>query len=91
MICFLTSQTNPPDRGELNSANGFIDELRRCLPDPIRGLNICSHPDAWEITDFYAGITRGYFEDAGFRFDRFLILDSRNEGQDEGKLGIALE
>ncbi len=79
MICFLTSQVNPEDRGELNGANGFIDELRRCLPDPIRGLNICSHPDSWEITDFYAGVTRGYFEDAGFRFETFGVLDSRNE------------
>ena len=79
MICFLTSQVNPEDRGELNGANGFIDELRRCLPDPIRGLNICSRPDSWEITDFYAGVTRGYFEDAGFRFETFGVLDSRNE------------
>lgn len=79
MICFLTSQVNPEDEGRLNPANGFIDELRRCLPDPIRALDICSHPDAWEITDFYAGITRGYFEDAGFSVERYLTLDSRNE------------
>ncbi len=83
MFCFLTSQVNPEDAGELNGANGFIDELRRCLPDPIRGLNICSHPDSWEITDFYAGVTRGYFEDAGFRFETFRVLDSRNEAQAE--------
>ena len=79
MICFLTSQVNPEDEGKLNGANGFVEELRRCLPDPIRGLNICSHPDSWEITDFYAGVTRGYFEDAGFRFESFRVLDSRNE------------
>jgi len=79
MISFLTSQVNPEDEGKLNPANGFIDELRRCLPDPIRGLSICSHPDSFEITDFYAGITKGYFEDAGFRFEDFRVLDSRNE------------
>ena len=79
MICFLTSQVNPEGEGALNPANGFIDELRRCLPHPIRALDICSHPDAWEITDFYAGITRGYFEDAGFSIERYLTLDSRNE------------
>ena len=79
MICFLTSQVNPEDEGKLNGANGFVEELRRCLPDPIRGLNICSHPDSWEITDFYAGITKGYLEDAGFRFEGFRVLDSRNE------------
>ncbi len=79
MICFLTSQVNPEGAGALNPANGFIDELRRCLPDPIRALDVCSSPDAWEITDFYAGITRGYFEDAGFSVERYLTLDSRNE------------
>ena len=81
MICFLTSQVNPEGTGALNPKNGFIDELRRCLPDPIRALDICSHPDAWEITDYYAGITRGYFEDAGFPVERYLTLDSRNEDQ----------
>lgn len=79
MICFLTSQVNPEGEGALNPANGFIEELRRCLPGPIRALDICSHPDAWEITDFYAGITRGYFEDAGLSIERCLTLDSRNE------------
>ena len=79
MISFLTSQVNPEGTGALNPANGFIDELRRCLPEPLRALDICSHPDAWEITDFYAGLTRGYFENAGFSVERYLILDSRNE------------
>ena len=79
MICFLTSQVNPEGTGALNPANGFIDELRRCLPDPLRVLDICSSPDGWEIMDFYAGLTRGYFEDAGFPIERYLTLDSRNE------------
>ena len=79
MISFLTSQVNPEGEGALNSANGFIDELRRCLPDPIRALDVCSHPDAWEITDFYSGLTRGYFEDAGFAIEQYLTLDSRNK------------
>lgn len=81
MICFLTSQVNPEGVGALNPTNGFVDELRRCLPTPIRALDICSDPDAWAITDFYAGITRGYFEDAGFPIERYLTLDSRNEAQ----------
>ena len=79
MICFLTSQVNPEGQGALNSANGFIEELRRRLPGSIRALDICSDPDGWEITDFYAGLTRGYFEDAGFPMERYLTLDSRNE------------
>ena len=81
MICFLTSQVNLEGTGALNPANNFIEELRRCLPGPVRALDICSHPDAWEITDFYAGVTRGYFEDAGFPIERYLTLDSRNENR----------
>ena len=79
MISFLTSQLNPEGTGALNPANGFIDELRRRFPSSIRALDICSSPDAWEITDFYAGITRGYFEDAGFPIELYQVLDSRNE------------
>ena len=41
MISFLTSQLNPEGTGALNPANGFVDELRRCLPSPIRALDIC--------------------------------------------------
>ncbi len=83
MICFLTSRTDLPGAEELNPANRFIDELRRVLPNPCRALNISSDPDGWEKTDFYASLTRQYFENAGFRFDSFRILDSRNAAQAE--------
>ena len=73
MISFLTSQLNPEGTGALNPVNGFIDELRRCFQSSIRALDICSSPDAWEITDFYAGITRGYFEDAGFPIELYQV------------------
>ena len=80
MICFLTSRTDLPGAEELNPANRFIDELRRRVPVPCRALNICSDPDAWEKTDFYAAATKSYFQKAGFTFDRFLVLDGRNAG-----------
>lgn len=83
MICFLTSRTDLPGHEELNPANRFIDELRRVLPNPCRALDICSDPDAWEKTDFYASLTRLYFENAGFRFDSFRVLDGRNADQAE--------
>ena len=81
MICLLTSRTDHPDTEELNPANGFLEELRRYLPASCRAVNICSDPDSWEITDFYAGLTRAYFEKAGFRFASFRTLDSRNVRQ----------
>ena len=80
MICFLTSRIDVPDTGELNPANRFIDELRLCFPHPCRALDICSDPDGWDKTDLYASLTKKMFEDAGFSFERFDTLDSRNDG-----------
>lgn len=79
MICFLTSRTDDPETGELNTANRFADELRQCFPTPCRALYVCSNPDGGDKTDFYASYIRGGFERAGFRFDSFCTLDGRNE------------
>ena len=80
MICFLTSRTDTPT-GELNPANHFIEEMRRCFPDSCRALDICSNPDGWVSMDYYSGLIRTSFEDEGFRFESFRTLDSRNEEQ----------
>ena len=82
MICFLTSRTDTPT-GELNPANHFIEEMRRCFPDPCRALDICSNPDGWVSMDYYSGLIRTSFEDEGFRFESFRTLDSRNEEKAE--------
>ena len=79
MICFLTSRMDDPDTGELNPANRFLDELRLRIPNPCRALHICSDPDSWDVMDKYTSITRAMLENAGFRFERFDTLDSRNE------------
>ena len=83
MICFLTSRIDAPETGELNPANHFIDELRIRFPDRCRALYICSNPDGWDQTDRYASLTKKMFEEAGFSFERFYTLDSRNEKQTE--------
>ncbi|MBQ7715817.1 MAG: Type 1 glutamine amidotransferase-like domain-containing protein [Clostridia bacterium] len=83
MICFLTSRIDAPETGELNPANHFIDELRIRFPDRCRALDICSNPDGWDRTDFYASLTKKMFEEAGFSFERFFTLDSRNEKRAE--------
>ena len=70
MICFLTSRIDAPDTGDLNPANHFIDELRLRFPDHCRALDICSNPDGWEKTDFYASLTKKIFEDAGLSLFR---------------------
>ena len=80
MICFLTSRTDTPT-GELDPANHFVEEMRRCFPKPCRALDICSNPDGWAGMDYYSGLIRTSFEDAGFQFESFRTLDSRNEEQ----------
>ena len=81
MVCFLTSRTDDPATGRLNPANRFIDELRLRFPNPCHALDICSDPDGWGQTDYYATLTKQMFEEAGFAFERFCTLDSRNEAQ----------
>lgn len=83
MICFLTSRPDPPDSDHLslNEANRFREELLRVLPRPCRVLNICSDPEAHEITDYYAGFMKKSLENAGARLSDFRVLDGRNEAQ----------
>lgn len=83
MICFLTSRTDIPETGKLNPANHFADELRSCFPTHCRALYVCSDPDSPEKMDFYTDLMKGSFENAGFMFERFIPLDSRNAEQTE--------
>ena len=87
MICFLTSRTDEAETGRLNPANGFVDELRRCFPPECRALFLCSDPDDREATDYYAGLLKKRFEDAGFGFRSFRSLDGRNEEQTAELIG----
>ena len=79
MTCFLTSATVIPDTNILNPANRFIDELRLRLPAGCRALHICSDPDNRQKMDFHAALTKQSFEDAGFSFVDYGVLDGRNE------------
>lgn len=79
MICFLTSRTDIEDTGAVDPANGFVEELMRCVSNPCRALQICSAPDAHAIMDYYAGAIKASFEQAGLVFQNYSTLDSRNE------------
>lgn len=81
MIYFLTSSSCLPDSPALNPANGFVDELRRALPDPCRALFVASDPGNTERTERFAGSIRTGFELTGFRFADYQVLDGRNAGQ----------
>jgi len=78
MICFLTSSTTVADANVLNPKNDFIEELRQWFLDSCRALFICSDPDQHEITDLYASAMKSSFEEAGFEFENFNVLDNRN-------------
>ena len=80
-VCFLTSATTIPCTYTLNPANGFLDALRRRFPQNCRALFVCSDPDNHEKTDDYAAVTKAGFEDAGFAFASFDVLDGRNEAE----------
>lgn len=90
MTYFLTSSTVIPGTDDLNPANHFIDELKKHLPDkPLKGLFICSSPDAVGKNEKYGNLERTTLEAAGFCFSDYQILDRRNESRAAGLLTAA--
>ena len=79
MICFLTSSPVIPGTDSLNPANSFIEELHRHFHRGCQTLFVCSDPDLFDKTDFFANEIKRIFENAGFLFGEFRILDRRNE------------
>ena len=79
MIAFLTSSpcVYGAPKAILNPENGFVDNLRRTLPGMIRCLYICSEPDDFGSNDRLAGEMAVAFEEAGFWFEKFRVLDRR--------------
>lgn len=84
MTYFLTSSPCVAGALRLNPANGFVKELKKALPGPCDCLFLCSDPDSPVLTDRFGGEMRRAFEDAGFRFTSYTILDRRNAGQASG-------
>ena len=79
MTLFLTSSPCIGWAGDLNPANGFLDELRATLPHPLHCLLITSAPDDKEMTDRMAWDMREIFARAGLAFDKYEVLDSRTQ------------
>ena len=84
MISFLTSNISvssdtATNTHVLNTANNLVAELYRCLPDKkLKGLFIASSPDDFSNTEYYGYEIRDEFQQAGFTFDTYTILDRRN-------------
>lgn len=81
MKCFLTSDPLTCDAERLNSANGFIRELKAALPARCRAIFICSDPEDYERTERHAFGLRRSCEAERIAFSRFDILDRRNSGE----------
>lgn len=88
MIAFLTSSPciYGAPRAILNPENGFIDNLRSCLPEHPRCLFVASAPDDPEYTDRVAEEMAAAFEEAGMGFLELDTLDRRN--QDDAQILI---
>lgn len=89
MKCFLTSSTVVPNTNTLNPANDFVDKLRTCIPPLCKAVFICSDPDDYERTDRFAGSVKMSFEESGFSFKQFDILDRRNQERTTQLVGNA--
>lgn len=74
---FLTSSPCIGYDGDLNPANGLIDELRNLLPHPLNCLLISSAPDDREMTDRMAWGMREAFNHVNMPFDHYEVLDRR--------------
>ena len=81
MIAFLTSSpcVYGAPRAILNPENSFVDNLRSSLPEKIRCLFVASSPDDPGSTERFGGDMAACFEEAGFDFSDFQILDRRSQ------------
>ena len=81
MIAILTSSpcVYMAPRAILNPDNGFLDNLRSCLPEHPRCLFVASAPDDPGFTDRVAEEMAAAFEEAGLPFSQLYKLDRRNQ------------
>lgn len=77
MKYFLTSSPSVSMDGAINPANGFLYALERCIPIRSRCVFITSNPDDASYSDHCAVCMCKAFEDVGFKFESFDLLDRR--------------
>ena len=81
MVYYLTSSPFTPGTPYLNPANGFLDALKKDLPERSRALFVCADPARPAYTDRIALDMRLALEHEGYCFTDFRILDGRNEAE----------
>lgn len=80
MTLFITSSPYvcDADRAILNPANGFVEDLRACLPPFPRALFVASDPFDRDNTCRWGADTAIAFAEAGMAFRSYHILDGCN-------------
>ena len=83
MKYFLTSSPSVAMDGAINPANGFLDNLRRALELPIRAVFVTTHPDDVAFSEHCSACMKQAFEEVGFVFESYDLLDRRMAPQVE--------
>lgn len=80
MTAFVTSSPfrEDVDRPTFSNANGFVDNIRRCLPAHPRCLYICSSPERRDLNCLYGADIFMAFANAGIHFSSYNVLDGNN-------------
>lgn len=81
MTYLLTSSPSLSMDGAINHANGFLEQIRRLVPNPSRCVFVSSHPDEPGFGDHCTVCMAQAFENEGLRFEAFDCLDRRNADQ----------
>ena len=85
MTVFITSSPfrEDVDRPTFSNANGFVDNIRACLPSFPRCLYICSSPDRRDLNARFGADIFMAFANAGIHFSGYHVLDGENPEEAE--------
>lgn len=81
MTYFLTSSPCVEGSPALNPVNGFVEELRKALPEPCSALFVCSDPDQPSLTYGFAEDMRDSFAEIGVTLTDTAVLERENQDQ----------
>ncbi len=83
MTYFLTSSPCVEGSPALNPVNGFVEELRKALPELCSALFVCSDPDQPSLTYGFAEDMRDSFAEIGVTLTDVTVLERENQDQCE--------
>ena len=83
MKYFLTSSPSVAMDGAINPANGFLENLQNAFSQPIRCIFVTTHPDDIAFSEHCSICMCQAFEEVGFQFESYELLDRRTAPQVE--------